>query len=294
MTIYQKRSYRDAADRDRMAQLVYDFPDDHLNVVDLPYRLSSWALDVPENVCLWEDETGQLVAWALVKTPWLSLDYALSPDAMVLEAELVRWAVERCQTIAAEQGENFPLYVRVRADRASFITILESQDFRRDDWSLVHMTRSMAQPLTEPQFPPGFTVRPLRGLSEVQDYVTPHRAAFGSNAMTYEWRARSLDMPGYAPQLDLFVIAPDEKPIAFCIGWLHGAEGQVEPMGVHPDYQNLGLGRALLLEVLKRMHTHQADRVHIEAYSDSDPARGLYESVGFEVKHTMLSYLREF
>src|SRR5215510_8469480 len=93
------RPYEGQLDRDRMLQLVYQFPDDHLNVVDLPYRLSSWALDVPENVCLWEDESGALAAWAMVKTPWLSLDYALRPDAHDLETEIVLWAVERCQTL---------------------------------------------------------------------------------------------------------------------------------------------------------------------------------------------------
>src|SRR5690349_10480238 len=109
---FQKRAYRGVADRDRMLGLVYTFSDAHLNVVDLPYRLSSWALDVPENVCLWEDEAGGLAAWAMVKTPWLSLDYALRPDASALESEIVDWAVERCQQIADEQGENFPLFVQ--------------------------------------------------------------------------------------------------------------------------------------------------------------------------------------
>jgi mycothiol synthase len=288
------RSYQGQADLNRMLQLVYDFPDEHLNVVDLPYRLSSWALDVPENVCLWEDESGQLAAWAMVKTPWLSLDYALRPDASSLENEIVRWAVEHCQMIADDAGENFPLFVRVRPERSSLIGILENYEFGRNDWSLVHLTCTMASALAQPQFPPGFSVRLLRGVSEVPHYVALHRAAFGSNAMTEAWRARTLEMPGYAPQLDLFVIAPDEKPVAFCIGWLHGTEGQVEPIGVHPDYQKSGLGRALLLDVLRRMHTSGAEHVHIESYLDNDPARGLYESVGFEVKHTMLSYLREF
>jgi mycothiol synthase len=292
--LYQKRVYRGAADRDRMLQLVYTFPDEHLNVVDLPYRLSSWALDVPENVCLWEDETGKLAAWALVKTPWSSLDYALRPDASAIETEIVNWAVERCQTIADEQDEHFPLFVRVRPERSSLIGLLENRDFQRNDWSLVHLTCTMAGAVAQPHFPPGFSVRLLRGLSEVPNYVALHRAAFGSNAMTVEWRARTLEMPGYVPQLDLFVTTPDEKPIAFCIGWVHGTDAQVEPIGVHPDYQHMGLGRALLLDVLQRMHTNQAERVHIESYSDNDPARGLYESVGFEVKHTMLSYLREF
>jgi ribosomal protein S18 acetylase RimI-like enzyme len=278
-----------------MLKLVYDFPDEHLNVVDLPYRLSSWALDVPENVCLWEDENGTLAASAVVRTPWLSLDYALRPDAAGLESAIVARAVERCQQIADENGEHFPLFVRVRPERASLIGILENYEFRRNDWSLVHLTCTMARAVVPPPaFPSGFSVRPLRGLSEVADYVALHRAAFGSTSMTVEWRARTLDMADYVPELDLIVVTPDDKPVAFAIGWMYGTDAQVEPIGVHPDYQKLGLGRALLLEELQRMHAGGAERVHIESYTDNDPARGLYESVGFEVKHRLLSYLREF
>jgi mycothiol synthase len=290
---FQKRPYRDTADGERMANLVYTFPDDHLNVVDLPYRLSSWALDVPENVCLWEDADGQLAAWAMVKTPWWSLDYAMRPDAYNLEGEILRWAVERCQTVA-DESEGFPLYVRVRPDRSGLIASLDSNGFRRDDWSLVHLSLSLVEPIAKTPFPDGFTVRPLRGESEVADYVTLHRAAFGSTAMTVEWRARTLHMDGYVPELDLFVIAPDGKPAAFCIGWMHGAEGQIEPIGVHPDYQGHGLGRALLLDALDRMRERGATVAHIESYTDNDPARGLYESIGYQVKYQMLSYMREF
>ena len=41
-----------------LAALAQAFPADHLHVTDLPYRFSSWALDDPANVALWEDEAG--------------------------------------------------------------------------------------------------------------------------------------------------------------------------------------------------------------------------------------------
>lgn len=44
------RPYADAADQPLMAQVVNASPAENLHVVDLPYRLSSWALDDPANI----------------------------------------------------------------------------------------------------------------------------------------------------------------------------------------------------------------------------------------------------
>jgi hypothetical protein len=65
MPLHQ-RPFAGAADRPAMAALVAAFPEQNLHVVDLPYRLCSWALDEPGNVSLWLNEQGELRAWALV------------------------------------------------------------------------------------------------------------------------------------------------------------------------------------------------------------------------------------
>jgi len=49
------RSFLHEQDKQLMIDLADQFPTDHLHVVDLPYRLSSWALDDAENVRLWLD-----------------------------------------------------------------------------------------------------------------------------------------------------------------------------------------------------------------------------------------------
>ena len=51
MTI-NHRSFLQDQDKQLMIDLVGQFQTDHLHVVDLPYRLSSWALDDVENVRL--------------------------------------------------------------------------------------------------------------------------------------------------------------------------------------------------------------------------------------------------
>ena len=73
--------YCGEADRARMLSLVQAHPAENIHVIDLPYRLCSWALDSPANVALWESEQGELLAWAVLQSPFWSLDYALHPAA---------------------------------------------------------------------------------------------------------------------------------------------------------------------------------------------------------------------
>lgn len=48
--------------------------------------------------------------------------------------------------------------------------------------------------------------------------VDLHQTAFNSRAMQVEWRARTLTMPQYRTDLDLFIVNVDDQPVAFCIG----------------------------------------------------------------------------
>ena len=49
----------------------------------------------------------------------------------------------------------------------------------------------------------------------------------------------------------------------------------------------MGLGRALLLESLRRFKAHDADSVLVETENDRNIARNAYESVGFRLIHTI-------
>ena len=161
------------------------------------------------------------------------------------------------------------------------------------------MHRSVQTPVAQHTLPAGFTIRRLAGEAEVPAYVELHRAAFESKNMTVEWRARTLRRPEYIPDLDLVAVAPDGCLAAFCIGWLDtrsatGPGGQIEPMGVRADQRNLGLGRAILSEALRRLILHGAGQLFVETDSYRDAAFALYESVGFRVARDVLVYSKDY
>src|SRR5262249_9306372 len=152
-------------------------------------------------------------------------------------------------------------------------------------WHIRNLALEFEQPPSPPVIPSGFQIRPLRGQQEIAAYVDLHRAAFQSRNMSIEWRSNILNHPLYQPQLDLVAEDHNGNLAAFCIGWLAQSEqtisGQLEPVGVLPAYQRMGLGRAIVLESLKRFYDVGAHSVHIDAESVNDASQHLYEAVGF-------------
>ena len=62
-----------------MIALACAYPDEHLHHIDLPYRLSSPPLERPAAAAMWHDEQGALAAWAVLQTPFWSIDTACRP-----------------------------------------------------------------------------------------------------------------------------------------------------------------------------------------------------------------------
>jgi len=288
-----------------MTDLIHTFPDDNLHVADLPYRFSSWALDVAENGQLWLDDTGNVRAWAVMQTPFWTIDYACHPDfERELHPQILAWADQRAQQAVGTAAGRPIWFANVFVEQTARIRELETAGFASqadvgaNSWTKVLMRHASPAAHTVSPPPAGFTIRPLAGASEVDAYVDLHRAAFESNSMTRDWRARTLQQPAYAPDLDLVAVAPDGRLVGFCIGWLCTAtspvRGQIEPLGVHPDFHGLGLGRALLTETVRRLFAHGAQAVYVETDNYRDAAFALYESVGFRVLHDVLVFRKDY
>ena len=290
-----------------MTALARACPADHLHVVDLPYRFSSWAFDYPDNIALWVNPEGQLLAWAVMQTPFWTIDYACRPDAgKNLHRQILDWADRRARGIRGTSSGRPMWFVNVLASQAERIHDLEEAGFASqanvddDSWSKVQMRRSSQTPVAGYSLPAGFTIRPLAGhiASHIQAYVELHRAVFENRNMTIEWRTRTLSQPEYIADLDLVAVAQDGRLAAFCMGWLdrnmEQASGQIEPLGVRADCRHLGLGRAILLEALSRLQFHGASQTYAETDRQRNAALELYESVGFQIIRDVLVYRKDY
>lgn len=292
-------------DLPRMAELVRKFPAENIHVVDLPYRLSSWSFDYPENIRLWSDEHGQLLAWAILQVPFWKIDYAYHPEFQnTLHPQILRWADEQAGKIVGTASGHPAWFVAALASQSDRIRDLEALGFtsqenvRENSWTQVLMEHSMQIP-AERHVADGFQIRPLMGAGELDAYVDLHRAVFESKNMTVEWRKRILQRPEYIPDLDLVAVAPDGQLAAFCICWLAEDEygkisGQIEPLGVHTGYRRQGLGQAILSEGLKRLRSKGARQIFVQTDHYRDAAFKLYESAGFRVSKNIIMYRKNY
>lgn len=298
--------YSGDADQYEMIQLARETQAENMHVVDLPYRLSSWALDEPDNVGLWANEDGQLVAWAVMQTPFWVVDYVFRPDIdSDLHSLILSWADRRAHALISTPFGLPAWFVNVFADQPERRQELERNEYvsqaelDEDAWSKVWMVHSGK--VEVPSYPPpkGFTMRSLAGNSEVEAYVELHRSVFETKNMTTEWRLRTLRHPDYRPELDVVVVAPDGRLAAFCIGWIcsiqdGGLRGQIEPLGCHKDFRSYALGRVALCETLRRLQQHGTEHIFVETDNYRNTAFRLYESVGFRVIREVLVYGKDY
>jgi hydroxypyruvate isomerase len=301
-----QRSYLGPTDQAAMFELAHAYPSSHLRVADLPYRLSSWALDDAENVGLWTDTQGHLSGWAVLQTPWWTIDFTCRPeDEAVLLPEMLAWADRRARAVLDSRFGCPTWFALAFSDQVEHIRFLEQAGFAsqadvgENSWTKVLMRRPAELPVAQYRIPAGFSVRPLAGAGEVPAYVDLHQAVFESKNMTLEWRRRTLLQPDYQPDLDLVIEAPDGRLAAFCICWIckdtaGHLVGQVEPLGCHSDFRRYALGRVALAEGLRRLQAQGVAYIQVETDNYRETAFRLYENVGFQVTRDVLVFRKDY
>jgi ribosomal protein S18 acetylase RimI-like enzyme len=78
------------------------------------------------------------------------------------------------------------------------------------------------------------------------------------------------------------------------LGWLDPATLglELEPVGVAPEFQRRGLGRAACLAAIRAARSLGASHGMICAHGDNPAAIGLYQSLGYEISTWTRPYRR--
>lgn len=294
--ILKQRIYTGESGWQAISDLIQSDPHFY-NPIDFPWRLCSTSLEDHRNGAVWENENGQLQVFAALQFPWLTFEYAIRPEfrTQEIEIQVITWGENRLRQIAQETKDDFPFNISVYAHETERIAFLEAQGYIRWDNHMVVLQRPLTD-LSIPSIPEGFTIRPLAGEAEVEQYAELQRIVFESNNMTARWRRHTLHAPLYDPDLDLVAVAPDGRLAGFCIWWYRPdlKTSQIEPLGVHPDFQQLGLSQALMAEGFRRAVGKGADTARVETYSFSTPALNSYEAAGFRVLKHQHKYFKEY
>jgi ribosomal protein S18 acetylase RimI-like enzyme len=269
----------------------------HIHAVDMPYRMASTWQDLGCEMGIWE-KNGTIVAWALFQPAWWNLDFAIHPTqrGSSLAKDLLEWGKNQINLFAERSKEDFFGSVEFFEDapEADQIKgILERLGFEPFSWSTNRLMIDHLHPLHPPPLTEGFKIRPFGGIKEVDAYVDLHQLTFDSDKMTTVWRQRILQVKAYRPEIDLVVVDPDGILAGFCIGWMWGEFGQIEPLGIHPDYQGMGLGKALETTSVNALWALGARHILIDHLSTNENAISNSQAIGFKKVNTALRYYAE-
>lgn len=250
------------------------------------YRYEDSVSDPADRVQIWEGDNGEVLGFAWFYPP-AEVELNIHPrhhNAELLAAMLT-WTDERRRAVAGSDPLK-PLSTSAFTDDDATIAHLSALGFvRTDDPPMLFFTRSLTDPIPAPVVPDGFAVRSLLGETEYEERVAIHREVWHPSRVTVEAYRRLRTALGYDPDLDLVAVAPDGTFAAYAGLW-HDAEnrtGEFEPVGARPAYRGRGLTKAVLLEGLRRLRDRGATLAIVYTPESSEPARRLYESVGFRI-----------
>ena len=281
-----------------IADLLSSQPGHARHVIDQPWRLASPDAQSGRFARLWPGPAGQLTGFAAWQTPWASLDLSIrdGPHRTAVLDDAFAWARGLFHALDAERGQALPYWLECRSDDDETPPLAVARGFTLTEDRYVGLEQSL-DGLPVPAAPPtGFYLRQLAGTGEAAAYAELHRRAFASTAMTGEWRSRTMQMPQYRADLDLVAVAQDGRLAGFVLGWHDAARsiGQVEPLGVHPEFARRGIGAALLGELLARFRRLGAMVAQVEAAAGNFAAIRAYQRVGFRPQHVVRAYGKLF
>jgi mycothiol synthase len=153
----------------------------------------------------------------------------------------------------------------------------------------------------QPRLPASMTVRTFESGRDEQRWLEVNNRAFANHPEQGGWiestLARRMAEPWFDPSL--FLVAEDDAGMTgfnWCkIHEAHHREpalGEIFVIGVDPRAQGTGLGRALAVEGLHRLHGRGVTTGSLFVAAENERAVSLYRSLGFSVHRTDRAYAR--
>ncbi len=287
--------------------------DEGTSVDELRTEFASPSLDKERDLRLWEDGDGKLIGFGELWIPesrdeadaWLWFKVHPEERGRDIEAQIISWGEERMREVGQERGKPAKLRAGARDSDVERIALLEKHGFTVARY-FFRMGRPLDEPIPEPQFPEGFTLRYVAGPEEAETWVACFNQSFidhwNHHDMRVEDRKHWMSEPYYQAERDLIAVAPDGTFAAFCWCSINPQEnartgrneGWINILGTRRGYRKIGLGRAMLLAGLQRLKADGVDMavLGVDAENPTGALR-LYESVGFRKLFATIGHVKD-
>jgi predicted N-acetyltransferase YhbS len=241
---------------------------------------------------IWEDG-GEIIAVAHYEHRLGEAFFEVHPRYAHLKPELLAFAEEHLYGVA-EDGSKF-LNVYVNDFDTEFSELVSSRGYKRHTKGDRPLSAfSIPSPFPQVVLPEGYL---LRSLEEDNDLRKIHRVLWRGFDHSgeppeegIEDRKKMQSGPNFRKDLTIVVQAPDGNFASFCGMWYEAANriSYVEPVATDPDYRRMGLGKAAVLEGIRRCGVEGATVVFV----GSDMR--FYRDIGFRKLFTACCWKRIF
>jgi ribosomal protein S18 acetylase RimI-like enzyme len=153
------------------------------------------------------------------------------------------------------------------------------------------LVRELAEQPAPVPLPSGYRCRTVEP-ADVAERVAIHRDVWAPSRVTESsYRNVMAEWP-YRGSLDCVVEAPDGRFAGYCLMWPDDENrvGELEPVGVREEFRRRGVGAAVCTFALQRLYEEGGRQAIV--YCEAEPARALYESIGFRIQATIVEYSR--
>jgi ribosomal-protein-alanine N-acetyltransferase len=119
---------------------------------------------------------------------------------------------------------------------------------------------------------------------------------------TNPWTREMYEDESRRPEISLLFVVHAREPevsgeearvVAYCGAWVLVDELHINNLAVHPDWRRRGIARDLMRHVLREAARGGAPQATLEVRRSNEPARKLYEHLGFVVSGVRRHYYRD-
>jgi mycothiol synthase len=271
----------------------------YLHPGDIPHHIynGNKYYDPVELMSIWEDDHG-VAAWLLVDPSHKSYDAQVRPDLRgnTFEREVLEYADDRIVELMRQYAiAGDCIYADTFRGDTARAQLLAALGWEADDELPYVLNRTDINPIALPALPDGYLFRSASGIEDATALAEVHNAAFGP-IWTPKLYRQVMESPGYKPERELVIQAPDGTFVAFTIIWFDplNRTGLFEPVGTHKDYRRCGFGRAIIQYGMQQMSAAGMKYASVAHFGQNEAARGLYQACGFKPWHLLDGFKKYF
>lgn len=129
-------------------------------------------------------------------------------------------------------------------------------------------------------------------ITQMEERHVPQIAALEKRFFSAPWDEKSVQSE-LSNDLSYWLVAMDGDIVTGYVGSQTVlGESDMMNLAVHPDYQRQGIGEALVLALMEGLKAQGSHCLTLEVRASNDPAKHLYEKLGFQVVGRRRNYYR--